>query len=453
MEKSRATFGSKLGIIAATAGSAIGLGNIWRFPSETANGGGALFLLIYVVFVLFFGLPVVLGEFILGRAGKANAAGAYRNLDPEKPFHFFGIFSVCTAIFILGFYMVVAGWTFEYFALSVTGTLDETKDFAALFANLTESFPKQILWLGVSVLITGTIVAFGVKRGIELASKIMMPMLFLILLVMGIRAVTLPGAAAGLAFLFQPKLENFTWSVVPAALGQSFFSLSLGMGCLITYSSYFGKEISLRKTAAEIAILDTFFALFAGVIIFSTAFAVSGTNVSEITGTLKNGGPGLIFETLPSLFETLPFGTFWSSLFFVLLILATITSAISLFEIPTAFIREELKISRKKSVALVCCSTLLIGCLSAASLSGTTSCTIFGTPVFDFLDNLTANWMMPLGGLFVSWFVGWRLDKKILEEQLNNGSGKAVKFFSAYVFILRFVAPIGIAAIFFTRLF
>ncbi len=354
MEKSRATFGSKHGIIAATAGSAIGLGNIWRFPSETANGGGALFLLIYVVFVLFFGLPVVLGEFILGRAGKANAAGAYRNLDPEKPFHFFGIFSVCTAIFILGFYMVVAGWTFEYFALSVTGTLDETKDFAALFANLTESFPKQILWLGVSVLITGTIVAFGVKRGIELASKIMMPMLFLILLVMGIRAVTLPGAAAGLAFLFQPKLENFTWSVVPAALGQSFFSLSLGMGCLITYSSYFGKEISLRKTAAEIAILDTFFALFAGVIIFSTAFAVSGTNVSEITGTLKNGGPGLIFETLPSLFETLPFGTFWSSLFFVLLILATITSAISLFEIPTAFIREELKISRKKSVALDC---------------------------------------------------------------------------------------------------
>lgn len=447
----RATFGTKLGILAATAGSAVGLGNIWRFPSETANGGGAIFVFIYIACVLFFGIPLVLAEFIIGRAGKANPAGAYRNLAPGTPFHYFGIFAVVAVMLILSFYMVVAGWTFDYFGLALTGKLSnvaEASAFGTIFADLANSPWRQTFWLGVSVIGTAIIVGFGVKKGIESASKLMMPLLFLILLVMCVRAVTLPNASEGLLYLFSPNISDVTPQVFVSALGQAFFSLSLGMGCLITYASYFGSDVRLGKTAGQLAVVDTSVAVLAGITIFSTAFAAAGTDSESIRQALSNGGPGLIFETLPQLFQTLPLGQLWASLFFLLLILATITSAISMYEIATAFLHEEFGISRIKAVILTSVFTLVAGYFAAASLGSGSSLVIAGKPIFDWLDTITATWMMPIGGLFVSWFTGWYLDKKLVRAQLSNNDAFTIRFFRTYIFLLRYVAPIGIIAIF-----
>lgn len=449
----RVTFGTKLGIIAATAGSAVGLGNIWRFPSETANGGGAIFVFIYLACVLFFGIPIVLAEFIVGRAGKANPAGAYRNLAPGKPFQYFGIFAVAAVMLILSFYMVVAGWTFDYFVLALTGKLSNItggEAFSGVFADLANSPWRQTFWLGLSVVTTAVIVAFGVKKGIELASKLMMPLLFLLLLVMCVRSVTLPNATEGLLYLFRPNISNVTPQVFVSALGQAFFSLSLGMGCLITYASYFGDDVRLGKTAAQLAVVDTSVAILAGVTIFSTAFAAAGTNSEEITQALSNGGPGLIFETLPQLFQTLPLGQLWATLFFLLLILATITSAISMYEIATAYLHEEFKFSRIKAVVLTSVFTLGAGYFAAASLGNGSTLVFGGKSVFDWLDTITATWMMPLGGLFVSWFTGWYLDKKLVYAQLSNNDTFSIRVFRTYIFLLRYVAPIGIITIFAT---
>lgn len=447
----RVTFGTKLGILAATAGSAVGLGNVWRFPSETANGGGAIFVFIYLACVLFFGIPLVLAEFIVGRAGKANPAGAYRNLAPGKPFHYFGIFAVVAVILILSFYMVVAGWTFDYFVLALTGKLSSVSEpaaFSAIFADLANSPWRQTFWLGVSVIGTAVIVGFGVKKGIEFASKLMMPLLFVILIVMCVRAVTLPNASEGLLYLFRPDISHVTPQVFVSALGQAFFSLSLGMGCLITYASYFGSDVRLGKTAGQLAAVDTLMAILSGVTIFSTAFAVAGTNSAQITEALKNGGPGLIFETLPQLFQALPLGQLWAVLFFLLLILATITSAISMYEIATAFLHEEFNVSRVKAVILTSAFTLVAGYFAASSLGNGSSLVFAGKSFFDWLDTITATWMMPLGGLFVSWFTGWYLDRKFVRAQLSNNDAIAIRFFRTYIFLLRYVAPLGIIVIF-----
>lgn len=449
----RATFGTKLGILAATAGSAVGLGNVWRFPSETADSGGAIFLFIYLACVCFFGVPLVLAEFIIGRAGRANPAGAYRNLAPGKPFHYFGMFAVLAGILILGFYMVVAGWTFDYFCLASSGKLGPDSDFGAVFKDLANSPWRQTFWMAVAVVSTAVIVGFGVKKGIELASKLMMPLLFLLLVVMCVRAVTLPNAGAGLAFLFSPDFSQVTPDVFMSALGQSFFSLSLGMGCLIVYASYFGSDVRLGKTAGQLAVVDTLVAVLAGITIFSTAFAAAGENSAEVTTALRNGGPGLIFETLPKLFQALPLGEFWASLFFFLLILATITSAISLYEIVTSFLHEEFKISRTAAVIIISVFVLLTGYFSAASL-GEGSWLVFNKKsLFDWLDTITATWMMPIGGLFVSWFTGWYLDKKLVRAQLSNNDALTIRFFKVYLFLLRYVAPVGIITIFLYSIF
>lgn len=447
----RVTFGTKLGILAATAGSAVGLGNVWRFPSETANGGGAIFVFIYLACVLFFGIPLVLAEFIIGRAGKANPAGAYRNLAPGKPFHYFGIFAVAAVMLILSFYMVVAGWTFDYFVLALSGTLSnisEPQAFKAVFSELANDVWRQTFWLGISVVSTAVIVGLGVKRGIEFASKLMMPLLFFILLAMCVRSVTLPNATEGLLYLFRPDLSSVTPQVFVSALGQAFFSLSLGMGCLITYASYFGPDVRLGKIAGQLAVVDTAVAVLAGITIFSTAFAVAGVGSKGITAALSHGGPGLIFETLPLLFQALPLGQLWASLFFFLLILATITSAISMYEIATAFLHEEFKISRVGAVVSISAFTLITGYFAASSLGGNSSLVFCGKTLFDWLDAITATWMMPLGGLFVSWFTGWYLDRKLVRVQLSNNDATAIRFFRTYIFLLRYVAPAGIIVIF-----
>jgi len=476
-ETTRATFGTKLGIIAATAGSAVGLGNIWRFPSQTAQDGGAFFVFVYLACVAFFGVPVVLAEFMLGRAGKANTARVYRNLAPGGWFHIFGFFAITAAFLIMGFYMVVAGWTLEYLWLSLTGALSSAKDFGALFSSLTNDAGTQIFWMVIFVLATGGIVAFGVKKGIELASKLMMPLLLLVLLVLCVRALTLPGAGAGLAYLFAPNFsaaKDAGLHVLTDALGQCFFSLSVGMGVLMTYASYFGRDVRLAKTAGTMAALDTSVALLAGVVIFPAAFALAA-HPETMTETLKAGGPGLVFITIPQLLQSLPASEMWSAFFFLLLVLASLTSTISLFEVITAFVHEEVRVSLPKKVfspkkserrialakprgnefriarpvAAVIISALVIvlGVFCACSLTEDSSLRIFGMSFFDFLDFLTAKLMMPIGGIFISLFAGWRLDKKILEAEYTNAGTLSLRFFKAYRFLLRWVAPVGITAV------
>lgn len=470
-QKARVTFGTKLGIIAATAGSAVGLGNIWRFPSQTAQDGGAIFVFIYLACVAFFGIPIVLAEFILGRAGKANSAGTYRNLAPGKNFHYFGYFAIIAAFLIMGFYMVVAGWTLEYLMLSVTGELGRTQDFQTLFADLRNNSTAQITWMIVFVIATAGIVAFGVKKGIELASKLMMPLLLLVMLILCVRAVTLPGAGEGLVYLFAPNLENVSSAgtrIFTDALGQSFFSLSVGMGCLMTYASYFGKDVRLAKTAGTMASLDSAVAILAGVMIFPAAFALAADPGSMVE-TLKTGGPGLVFIAIPQLLQSLPAAQIWSVFFFLLLVLASLTSTISLLEVITAFVHEEVRITLPKpirfrktkpavlhqeyriarpfAVCVISVGIIVLGIFCAFSLGEQTSLIVFGMNFFDFLDFVTAKLMMPIGGIFISLFAGWYLDKKILAAELSNEGTIPLRFFKTYSFILRFIAPLGIAVV------
>ena len=296
MTEKRATFVSRIGVVAAAAGSAVGLGNIWRFPSQTADGGGALFILVYVGCILFFGIPLMVSEFMVGRSSKANTAGAYHKLAPGTQWKWVGRLGVLTGFIIMGFYMVVCGWTLVYIFQSLSGYLSGVTDLSANFIALQSNPVKQIIWMILFTLLTAFFILSGVKKGIEQSAKIMMPMLFLLLVILALRAITLAGAEAGLNFLFRPDLSHVKSTLFLDAMGQAFFSLSLGMGCMITYGSYFNDKTPLVKTAVQVSILDTLVAILAGVVIFPAAFALTanpGTSVDELVA----GGPGLLLIT------------------------------------------------------------------------------------------------------------------------------------------------------------
>ncbi len=438
MKEKRSQFGSKLGMIAAAAGSAVGLGNIWRFPSETADGGGAIFIFVYLICILFFGVPVMVAEFVVGRSSRANAAGTFHTLAPGTHWKWVGRLGVLTGFVILGFYMVVCGWTLDYFIQSVMGSITTVSDFQANFNLLLENKLRQVIMMVLFVFLTAYFIYAGVQKGIESSAKIMMPLLFLLLIVMAIRAVTLEGASEGLIFLFKPNLSEVKSTVFIDAMGQAFFSLSLGMGCMMTYASYFSKNINLTKTAVQVSILDTLVALLAGVVIFSSAFALT-KNPDTIVSDLVAGGPGLLFITIPELFNHMPGSAIWSSLFFLLLALAALTSTISLMEVVTVYLIEEYKMTRKRALQFVVTGVLILGVVSAVSSS-----------VFNILDMMSAKFMLPIGGLFISLFVGWYLDKKIIQAELsNNGQLKfSLSFIKVYSFILKFLAPVAIILIF-----
>ena len=438
MTENRSTFGSKLGMIAAAAGSAVGLGNIWRFPSETADGGGAIFLLIYFACILFFGIPLMVAEFIIGRASHSNAAGAFKTLAPGTQWKWIGRMGVLAGLIILGFYMVVCGWTLSYFFQSISGNLHDVSDFSANFNALLANKPKQILLMAFFVMLTAYFIFSGVRKGIETSAKIMMPILFIILIIMVVRAVTLNGALAGLEFLFKPDWQEVKSTVFLDAMGQAFFSLSLGMGCMLTYASYFKENTNLTKTAVQVSLLDALVALLAGMIIFPSAFALT-SNPDTIVSDLVAGGPGLLFITIPELFKHMPGSVIWCSLFFLLLSLAALTSTISLMEVVTVYLSEEHKISRKKALLFVVAGTLILGTISAIS-------SLF----FNAFDFVSAKIMLPLGGLFISLFVGWYLNRKIVHAQIsNNGSLRfGYRFLKIYIFILRYIAPAAILVIF-----
>jgi len=445
IDTNRATFGSKLGIILATVGSAVGLGNIWRFPYMVGENGGAAFILIYLLCILLLGLPVMITEFFIGRHTNQNAVGAFKKMVPGTKWSLIGYNGVLAAFLILGFYSVIAGWTLEYIFQSVTGSLSgkSVEEFKLIFESFSSSIVRPIGWMVAFLAITHIIIVSGVKGGIERASKIMMPMLFLILALLCIRSITLPNAEKGLAFLFNPDFGKINSSVILSAMGQAFFSLSIGMGCLITYSSYFNKKTNLQTTALQVTILDTLVAVLAGVMIFPAVFSF---------GIAPTAGPELVFITLPNVFEQLPMGALWSLIFFILLAVAALTSTISLHEVATAYVHEQFNLSRQKAALVVSTGVLVLGIISSLSFGVLKGSTIFGLTFFEALDYVTAKIMLPLGGMMICIFVGLRVDKKILKAELTNEGTVTFHFFNTYAFFMKYIAPIAIGLIFLNEL-
>lgn len=449
-KKERGNFGSKLGVILASAGSAVGLGNIWRFPYETGNHGGAAFILIYLGCILLLGLPIMIAEFLIGRHSQANTARAYQILAPGTQWRWAGRMGVLAGFLILGYYSVVAGWTLEYIFEAVSNSFagKTPAEFISSFQSFSSNPWRPALWLTLFLLATHFIIVKGVEKGIEKSSKIMMPTLFIIILILVGCSVTLPGAGKGIEFLLKPDFSKVDGNVFLGAMGQAFFSLSLGMGCLCTYASYFSKNTNLTRTAFSVGIIDTFVAVLAGFIIFPAAFSV---------GIQPDAGPSLIFITLPNVFQQAFSGIpilayIFSVMFYVLLALAALTSTISLHEVVTAYLHEEFNFTRGKAARLVTTGCILLGILCSLSLGVTKEFTIFGLGMFDLFDFVTAKLMLPLGGLLISIFTGWYLDKKLVWSEITNNGTLKVPTYKLIIFILKYVAPIAISVIFINEL-
>lgn len=434
-------FGSRLGILAAAAGSAIGLGNIWKFPYITGENGGAAFILVYLICILLIGLPVMLSEIIIGRKGQSNAVGSFKNIIPKTPWRFTGVLGVGTSFILLAFYSTVAGWVFAYIARSLTGSLIKvpTDQLGQYFGNMISSGFEPIVWQFVVMAITTFIVIAGIKKGVEKYSKILMPILLVLLVVLAARSLTLEGAYKGVEFLFKPDFSSLSAKGVLEALGHAFFSLSLGMAALLTYGSYIKKDEKLPSLAFQITIADTAIALLAGIVIFPAVFAY---------GLNPKSGPDLIFQTLPAVFNEMPFGGFFELLFFSLIGIAAITSTISLLEVPVAYISEEFKLSRKKVTILLGSIIFLIGVPSTLSFGPLGSITLGGKTVFDLMDYTVSNITLPLGGLLISLFVGWVWGTKNAIKEATNEGRIRFALGSAYGFITKYIAPIGILIIF-----
>jgi len=445
MEEKRETFGTRLGIIMATVGSAVGLGNVWRFPYMLGSNGGAAFFLIYLACIIFLGLPVMIAEFYIGRHAKRNAAGAFKVLAPRGKWHIIGYNGVLAAFLILGFYCVIAGWTLEYIFQSLTGSFgaQSASEFGIRFENFSSGIIMPIIWALLFIGMTHYVVIGGVKKGIEKSSKLLMPLLFIILLILCVRSITLPGAKAGLEFLFKPDFSKINSSVLLSAMGQCFFSLSIGMGCLITYASYFNDKTNIQRTALEVTLIDTLVAVLAGIMIFPAVFNF---------GIEPTEGVKLVFITLPNVFGQMILGNVWACIFFILLAVAALTSTISLHEVATAYLLEEHHISRKRAAWLVTAGISALTIVSSLSFGILRNFTLFGLTFFDLLDYVTAKLMLPFGGMLICIFVGWRVDKKILKAELTNKGTITFYFFTAYSFILRYIAPVAIGLIFLNEL-
>lgn len=442
--ESRASFGSKLSAILVAAGSAIGLGSIWRFPYMAGENGGAAFLLLYLVCVFIVGIPIMLAEFAIGRKSQRSSVGAVRVLAPK--WSWLGYFGVIGALLISGYYYVVAGWSLEYLVTSVTGSLySSSVGFAEQFTAFQAS-PRQIIYMVLFVLLTHFIIARGVEKGIEAASKIMMPALFLILIVMAVRVAFMPGAIEGYRFLLAPDFEAiFNKQTILLAVGQAFFSLSLGMGCMVVYASYFKPSNNLYRTSMSVSMLTLLVAVLAGLVIFPAVFS-AGLEPAE--------GPALIFITLPEIFKDMPLAGLWSAIFFVLLALAALTSTISFHEVLTTYFTEEFKLSRRASVYL---TSVLSAVLCLLSVVFTFDINFAGLSLkdisfFDIFDYLTANVVLPLGGLLSCFFAAWYMKPSFLRGEITNYGELKGRAFPLLLFTLRFVAPLLIIYIFLSNL-
>lgn len=437
----RDSFGSKFGVVAAAAGSAVGLGNIWKFPYIAGVYGGGAFLFVYLGFIIAIGLTVMLSELIIGRRSRRNSFGAFKKLAPGSPWKFIGFLGIGAAFMILSFYGVVAGWSIEYIVLSISNGFasQSPEKLNAIFSELIHDPIRPIIFQLIFMALTASIVAIGIQKGIETFTKILMPLLLLILIALCIKAVSLPGAIQGVEFLFKPDFSKLTSEGVLSALGHAFFSLSLGMGTLVTYGSYVNRRNNLVNTAIEVTAADTIIAILAGVAIFPAVFAF---------GIEPSSGPGLVFITLPNVFQQMSGGYVFSILFFILLSVAALTSSISILEVVVAYFKEEFNINRKSATLIATVLISILGVFCSLSLGVWSNFTIQNLNIFDLMDWISANMLLPLGGLFICLFVGWLLGPKKAFHELRKGSKINKTIFKVFLFLVRFIAPIAIAIVF-----
>ena len=437
----RVGFATRLGAIAAAVGSAVGLGNIWRFPYEAGVNGGGAFILVYICCILVMGIPVILSEFIIGRSTHSNMKAALRRLSPGKKYYLVTYVCIIGSFVVIGFYSVVCGWIIEYLYQAAMGNLDghTSQEYCIMFNSLVASPWRCVGWTLLFLVLNFMVMSRGIEKGIERVASIMMPLLFLILIIFCVKSLSLPGAKKALNFLFYPDFSELTMRGVLDALGQAFLSLSIGISCLVTYSSYFKDDASLTKDAATVGLLDTMVAILSGVMIFPAVFTF---------GVEPTAGPRLIFEVLPGIFQQMTGGYFWALLFFLLVFFASLTSTISLSEIPITFMIEERKMSRPRAIAWTAFFTVILAVLAALSFNVLDDIKLWGKNIFDMMDYAASNIFMLLGGLFTAVYVGWIMDRKIIHEQLTNNGLLKGRMESYLIFCLRYVAPVSIVFIF-----
>lgn len=430
--KKREQFTGRLAVVLAMAGSAIGLGNIWRFPYLVGQNGGAAFILVYIVACALLAIPVFLSECVIGRRSGSSTFGAMRKLAPGSNYRWAGMITVITPILLLSFYSVVGGWSVDY--LLKACTLRFTQDSTGLFESLLSSTWEPIFMHTAFMVGTAIVILLGVKKGIERFTKVTMPLLFILIIIIVVFGLTLPGAGKGVEYLVKPDFSKITPSVITSAMGQAFFSMSLGVGTILTYASYVSKEENLMVSASGTAVFDLLFALLAGFAVMPAVFAA---------GIQPGQGPGLLFDTLPYIFSQMTpwVGAVISILFFLSVLVAALTSSISLLEVGVAYLVEEKGVSRTKATIGLGAIVWAIGV--ACSLSG---------GFFDFLDHLCSDWLMPFGGLLFAMFVGWKMSKADVRDELTNGGTRNRTLFNVVYFLIRYFAPIGILGIFLTIL-
>ena len=448
--REREHFGSRFAVIAAMAGSAVGLGNIWRFPFILGENGGAAFILVYIAASLILVLPIFYAESIIGRRARSDTYGAMKKLAPGTHWHWAGLLTVLTPLLLLSYYSVVGGWSVEYLFKSLSFSFTDVPADAipGFFGHfITSPWQPVITHTAFMAMVTG-IVLGGVQKGIEKFSKVAMPLLFVLILVIMVYSLTLPGSMKGVEYLVKPDFSRLTADAYAAALGQAFFSLSLGVGTILTYSSYVKKEENLLVSGVGTAVSDLLFALIAAFAVMPAVFAA---------GIQPGGGPGLVFETLPFIFHKMGEGmpvitTLISSVFFVAILAAALTSAISMLEVGVAFLTDEKGMPRRRATLLLAFLCWAVGILCSLSFGPLAHVTVLGNTFFDFLDGLCSNWLLPLGGLLFTLFVGWKMSKADVRDEFTNGGTVNVRLFDVVYYLMRFVAPVGILVIFATNL-
>lgn len=456
-KKSSNEFASKIGLIAATIGSAVGLGSIWRFPSEAQTNGGAAFLLLYIICIFVLGVPVMLAEFSLGRAARSDAYGDFKKLAPGTGWWIVGVSGILASYLIGCFYMVVGGWTLEYLWESITGGLYEDLKAATTGADMDSLFMTRMekyistpamptVFTAIVIIINILILDGGVQKGIERLSNIMMPLLFVVILVLCSVTLTLPGASEGVRWFIEPDFSKITPMTVINALGQTFFSLSLGMGILITYAAYYPADTRLTRTSMIVSLMSLLIAVMMGFVIFPAVFSF-GLQGHSLAGTT------LVFQTLPEVFAKLPGTQLWSILFFALLFMAALTSTVSIMEVSVAFLRDRFKMSRRKACLVALTPLLAFSSVCSLSFSALSDVKLFGLTIFEFLDTFSTNILLPLTSIGVCLFVGWFAPKSLLRDQLTNGGTLRTKVVGVVLFIIRWVAPVLIATILLSPLF
>lgn len=440
-------FASSFGVLVAMAGSAVGLGNLWRFPYLVGTNGGAAFIVIYLAIVFLLAIPIMYAEFVIGRRAQTDVFGAFKKLAPGSKWGIIGIISIVCCTIILGFYVVVGGWTIDYMVKACMQQFSSANaDFTQMFASSVQSSYSPLIYMLVFTLLSGGVLLAGVKDGIEKYSKILMPALFIIVVILAIRSVTLPNSGAGVEFMFKPDFSKVTTDTFLDALGQAFFSLSVGFGIIFTYASYVNRKESIIKMSAQTAVADTLFAILAGVAIMPAVFAF---------GLEPGQGPGLLFVTIPYIFSQLPLGSVLAVLFFFVLFVAAITSSISLLEVVVAYLIEEFKLKRRNAVITVVLVVTLIGVFCSLSQGVLSDVKIFGLNIFDLLDYTSANILIPLGAMLIVLFAGWRMSKADFTDEItSSGQRKVAPWYLAFIiFTIKYLAPVVIGVIMIRGLF